>query len=584
MRGRWLLYVALTFGLAYGSPTRLARSVPGDPGDSHLILALLEWGGDRSMRLFQGYWDGPMFSTGRDVMAYTDTFLPLTVPFHLLATISGSEIVAFNLLYVLSWVFCAEATHRLALRVGMQSRAAAIVAVAFTFSTIRLAGSNHFQLAWAGFIPLTFLAVCRFRERPTPLRGIALALTIVAGFLTSAYYGVFLVIGAGAIVGWGLLGDLRRREWRPALAGHATLGAAVAVMLLPIQHWYDSAKACTYGREFDAGALALRPGNLLSASRRATLIGDVPIISDPSLAQSGENHAYVGAVVLVGLVALVAVGVARRRPPEGLRRTGPLTAVWAVGLGTAAIAVGPLSTSMPVPYDLAAEVLPGIDAMLALARLAIFLQLALCLTAGIGIDAMLDRLGTRSSWAVMGVLVAVISVEGLMQHPMLEVVEPPDGSVYEVLADLDGGVAVELPAPPRTTVSVFAFIESTRMARGTDDEIQTVNGYSGYAPAGYDQSVDRLNTFPSSEAVRELRRLGVDHVVLHTARIDTGNDEVSELIEGSGFARYDTDRLGEVLRGLPSRVIEERIDASDGVVLVLTPGPEKEPASACDAG
>ena len=46
--------------------------------------------------MFSGFWQGPMYASGNDVMAYTDTFLPLAIPFRLVNAVSGSPVVAFN--------------------------------------------------------------------------------------------------------------------------------------------------------------------------------------------------------------------------------------------------------------------------------------------------------------------------------------------------------------------------------------------------------------------------------------------------------------------------------------------------------
>ena len=169
---RVFLFVAFTIGLAYENPTRLRRSVPGNPADAYLIMSLLEWGSNRSVDLFRGYWDGPMFASGENVMAYTDTFLPLVVPFGLLELITGSRVLAFNLLYLAGWVFCAEASYRLLLRFVPVRSAATVGALAFTFSTIRVSQSAHFQLAWAGFIPLGILLFFRLKDKPSVGRGI----------------------------------------------------------------------------------------------------------------------------------------------------------------------------------------------------------------------------------------------------------------------------------------------------------------------------------------------------------------------------------------------------------------------------
>ena len=70
-----------------------------------------------------------MFAGGDAAMAYSDTFLPLTVPFAVLRALFG-RVVAFNILYIASWIFCAEATYRLAMRLVRNRFAASAAACA----------------------------------------------------------------------------------------------------------------------------------------------------------------------------------------------------------------------------------------------------------------------------------------------------------------------------------------------------------------------------------------------------------------------------------------------------------------------
>ncbi len=224
---RVLVFSLFTLALAYENPLRLRRSIPGNPGDAYLVLALLEWGGDRSTHAFRGYWDGPMYSSGRDVMAYTDTFLPLTVPFHLIEAVGGSKVLAFNVLYLASWVLCAEATYHLARRFVTNRAAATVAALAFTFSTIRIAQSGHFQLAWACLIPLTLLAYFRLQDKPTIGRGALVGLCAVTQFLTSAYYGLILLVCIVVLVMVSALQGYRNGTLRTSAAG---AGAALVVL------------------------------------------------------------------------------------------------------------------------------------------------------------------------------------------------------------------------------------------------------------------------------------------------------------------------------------------------------------------
>src|SRR6478735_2609410 len=92
---RLALFTLLTIILVFPSLGDISTSIPGNPGDAYLIMALLEWGGRSATHLYRGFWDGPMFAGGKAAMGYSDTFLPLTVPFAVLRALFG-RVIAFN--------------------------------------------------------------------------------------------------------------------------------------------------------------------------------------------------------------------------------------------------------------------------------------------------------------------------------------------------------------------------------------------------------------------------------------------------------------------------------------------------------
>ena len=570
---RLALWSTLTMVLAYESPTRLTRSIPGNPGDAYLVLSLLEWGADRSVHLFSGYWDGPMFTAGNDVMAYTDTFLPLVIPFGLIELVTGSRVLAFNLLFLASWVLCAEATYRLALRLTRNRTSATVAAAAFTFSTIRLSQTDHFQLAWAGFIPLTIVALLRMRESPTVLRGVVLGAVLVVQMLTSAYYGVVMIAFSGICVALMAIDSLRRRTIRHEGGAIVAFLVVLGGLMAPIAHWYASAQSGAPPRVDDPSVYALRLGDLRSPPPRSTLLRHIPFLDGDTIGRSSENYAYLGLFVLV-FVPVLAIALAVRWERYHHLLTPPAAWIAIVSLGAVCglVAFGPdpvLGVSLPF-YDLAVRLVPGFDSVVALVRLMVFTELALVLLAAAGLMVLLRRIDQRRLRAVIGiVLLVVVVLEGLNEHQMLDVVEPRPGSVNAVLEDLDPGVVALLPMAPREVRPTSVYIEATRMALGSNDDLQSVNGYSGRAPNGYAESVYVINTFPAPEALDELARLGVDYVAIYTEPLATGMASVDELVADSGLSSFDPAEVERRLASVPPGLVARRIDATDGVVLVL---------------
>jgi hypothetical protein len=572
---RLALFSGLTMLLAIDQRRRLGSMVPGDPGDAFLILSLLEWGGDRSVHLFDGYWNGPMFAGGNDVMAYTDSFLPLAVPFKLIELVTGSRVIAFNALYLSSWVLCAESTYHLARRLMASRGAATVAAVGFTFSTIRLAQTNHFQLAWAGLIPLSLLLLVRLLDRSTWQRGVGLALVILALTLTSAYYGLIMLLFTSAVVILQAAIDAWRRVLTERWRGVAAFLLTVGIPMLYVRHKYEAAQASSTSRTVYPGVFALRLGDLRSPAPRSSYMRRIGVLDTDVVVRSSENYAYIGVLVIV-LVPLLAVLIVVRPQQAGVvfaaRRIWLMVAGLGVGAALIAVGRGPiLGLHMPF-YDWARDVVPGVSSIVALVRLFVFGQLLLSLLAAAATGWVLARLPSPQwRYTVCCVLIAVLVIEAQTAHSMVRVVNPRPGSVFEVLDELEPGVVAIIPLPPPPSGGLYAYVEATRMVLGSDDDMRTVNGYSGYAPAAYEQHVESINGFPSPTALDTLRALDVRYVVLPTAPIDTGADSISRTVNDSGFAFIEADEAERRIDQIPDAWLGARYDAVDGIIVELMP-------------
>ncbi len=580
LAGRLGLFFVLTLVLAYPEPWRLGRSIPGNPGDANLVMVVLKWGADRLPRGFRGYADGPFFAAGHDVMAYSDTLLPLVPVFWLIETATGSAVVAFNVLYLASWVICAEATFRLARRLIRNEPASIVAAIAFTFSTIRLSQSGHFQLAWAGFVPLAVLLVFRLRDRPTVTRGALVGLVVVVQFLTSAYYGIVLVPFAAACIGSFAIGTWRsgeRRTFLPAVGGFASV---LVALMAPIAWWYTSATDRAAARPDEYSVHALRLGDLRSPAPSSTLLREIPVLDGDIVGRSSERYAYVGVLVLVFVPVLAwLVATGRHRWRELFSPRAEWVAVVALGVVAALVSVGSepvLGIVLPF-HDVALAIVPGFDSVRALVRLVVFAQLAAVLLAGAAIAVLLDRVRSdRLRFGVAALLVVVVAVEGLQDHELLDVVEPQPGSVHSAMEQLEPGVVALLPMAPPEVWPESVFLESTRMVLGVDDDLQSLNGYSGRQPEGYAGWIPVINEFPSPAALDLLADLDVRYVVLYTAPIDTGADRYTALVNDSGLAYFEPGELDRRLAALPAAVVAGRIDRPDGIIIELAGGRDGE--------
>jgi hypothetical protein len=455
----------------------------------------------------------------------------------------------------------------------VRARSVAIAcAVAFTFSTIRLAQEGHFQLAWAGFIPLTVLLLGRYRDRPTLVRGLAVAVSAVTQLLTSAYYGVPLLVLTAVVVSVEAALAARRGPLRDVVGPPMAFLGAVLVVMLPVQYAYHVAEESAVPRDVYPAAFELHLGDLRAPSPTA----DLPrMISFFDRAPDGrsENFAYVGAFAILFVpIAIVMFATDRvRRRAVDRARIGDWIIVGSLGLFGLMFAVGRrhiVGVKWPF-YDLAVDVIPGLGSTVAIVRFVIFTELLLVLVGGWGLARLLRGRSARVRVLAVATILGLIAVEARQSHELVDVVSPQRGSVFDAMTELDAGVVLELPIPGHDQGILQAFLESTRLVLSTDDDLRSINGYSGHTPKGYDAEAPVLNSFPSEESLDLLAELGVDYVVLHTAPIDTGMPGVTDAVNAGGFAYVDRSDAEQRIAAIPPGAISARIDADDGIIIEL---------------
>ena len=168
------------------------------------------------------------------------------------------------------------------------------------------------------------------------------------------------------------------------------------------------------------------------------------------------------------------------------------------------IAVGKLDYLFP--YRLLYEFAPGWQALRTPGRLMAFATLGLALLAAAGTDRVRDgvagrRPGTLWPTVVVGLLVALVVVEGWPRHRYLAVPEPPS--------------AVRLPEPQLHLPADGKDADVLYGFWSTNGFPELVNGASGFEPRSRRALRMSLEAFPDRATVARLRALGVRTVILH---------------------------------------------------------------------
>ena len=498
-----------------------------------------------------------------DALAHTDLLLTsaiLAVPFFLL---SGNALLGFNVLMLLTFVLSGYATFLLVRRLiagrPYATHAALFAGALFAFCPYRLAHVAQLNTMTTYWLPLILLFMHRYLEggrRPRDLVFVALSFTLNA--LSGLYYGAFAALMAALFF---VLWSLIRREapkGRDFLYGVPVFGLAAA--LLAALLWPYLARSADAGHAWDMGNVAyysFEPAALLTSPPQSLLLGWTP----EAFGITAENGKPAYELMLYpGLAAALLAAYAL------LRRSASGTEVLYAALGVAffVFSWGPATvvdgSVVSLPYRLLYEYAPGFGSLRVPARMWAIVMLCIAVLAALGLRGMMEALGGRRATAVLGAVSLLAALEFAPALPLERYEDPGPpvpGPAYAYLAENAGedDVVVEVPfASP-----VDPFRETPRMYRSTLGFWRLVNGFASYMPGEYWERRSVLNSFPNTGSLDEMRRLGVDYVVVHP----------KEYAEDGADGR-------EVVRRADGTASLERVAGDGEVTLYRLSGPGEE--------
>ena len=160
------------------------------------------------------------------------------------------------------------------------------------------------------------------------------------------------------------------------------------------------------------------------------------------------------------------------------------------------------------------EHVPALGAIRCYSRAGQMALIGMGVLAGYGAAALLSR-GGRALALLPRLALAVALVAAVN----LEALRAPLGyrdfrgipAIYDVLRDEPHAVVVELPFYDRRAF----FGHAGYMINATRHRHPIVNGYSGFAPPGFEATAQTMRAFPGDVALDLMHTLGVTHVVVH---------------------------------------------------------------------
>jgi hypothetical protein len=523
----------LTVVKTYPLIQQIGTHLPGDYGDPVLVAWILAWGSHALTNDPWGLFNANIFYPVQNTLALSEHMIAVVPFFGLPYLITGNPILAYNIVFLLSFIFCGISMYLLVYHWAENFWAALLSGCLFAFAPIRFAEISHLQLNSFYWTPLVFLFLDRFANHKRWIDLICFAMFYWLQVLCSVYLAWFITIALGIyILYWTLYID-RSLVSRAMVTRYTAFIVSSLVILLPFhvpyykikQHW--EFLTLLQDRVYWSADILLHyfsPPHLFNDVYLSLVRYLSPAIAYP---RNGILlfPGFISAMLVSAALLPVATLTLSRRELQLKKLFGLiLISSFLLSLGPYLLVLG-VNTGIPLPYQLFYYLAPGFQAMRVPARFAIMAGLAACVLAGLGFLKVCDVL--RRRWRVkkprvlsfegrlalllIGMFIAELGFKPLPLVSMPTADQVPE--VYRWLATGElGGPILELPHNQRETLKYMYF--------STYHWLPLVNGASGYAPSAYTQLSAEIAALPSPQAVELLRAIGVKGLILHTDRLE----------------------------------------------------------------
>jgi hypothetical protein len=521
-----LLFVALaivhTWPLA-SDPGHLGRH---DNRDTILNEWIVAWVAHQATHAPLHLFDANIFYPERYTLAYSEPMIVQAAMGAPMLWLGASPVLTYSLLLILGFALTGWTMCLVVKRWTGDWTAGLVSGLVFAFCSHTLTRIPHLQAQHVEFLPLALFALDALLARPTPGRGVKLAVWSVLQALTSVYLLAITLFTLGAAM------LARPRDWwggktRPVLRALGMTTAIAAVVLLPfllpyyvVSHGQGLTRSLADATHYSAAwnDYLTTPSRLHSAwwSRPFT----------------GGTGLFPGALGLLLTLFAMVRGVAFKDP-----RARMCLVIGVVGVY---LSFGPKMPGYAVLYT----VIPILHGIRATARFGYMATLAVAVLAGFGVASLRTLVPARRWTLIAVVLVSCAALEPLaapLGLSRFDGIAP----VYARVPRGPGVVVVEVPFPgPRS-----AQFHANYMLNSTANWQPLVNGYSGFQPASFYRHADGLQVFPDDRSMAMLRDIGVTHVFVHRNRLSPARLELlkarNELKRIDGFGETE---LYEVVR------------------------------------
>jgi hypothetical protein len=462
------------------------HSVP-DKGDPLFSTWRISWIAHQLVRDPIRLFDGNIFHPEVLTLTYSD---PVIVPGLMSAPfiwLGAHQLSVYTLLLLSGFALSGVATYYLVRELTGRRDAAAIAGVVFAICPFRFEHYSHLEMQMTMWMPLVLLGLHRTMTSGRLGDGVATGVAFGLQTLSSLYYGCYLAVYVlpVALVLW----IARGRPMAPVRALAA--GALVAaIMAAPVGLQFVRNKPMLGERpDSDVRLYSATAGDYFEPHIRSRLYGAWSPGGLP------ERQLFTGfAPIVLAVVALW--------PPFTAAR-------FAYGVGLAVAVDGSLGFNGMI-FEGLREWVPPFRGLRVPARFAIIVSFTLAVLSGFGVASILRR---WPNWrpAIFAAILAIVVIESMPRLELEQVAaQPPD--IYRTLDPEAPVVLAEIPVGANDWGVHF---DAQYIYFATFHWQRLVNGNSGFFPPSYQEFIERVRSFPSTNSIAYLRSRGVQYFSIH---------------------------------------------------------------------
>jgi hypothetical protein len=528
-------FTVLTLLRTYPLIRHFDTQLPGGRGDPQLVTWILAWGVHALTTDPLNLFNANIFYPVQNTLALSEHMIAVSPIFASVYLPTGNPIMAYNVVFFLSFILCGTAMYLLVHRWTGNFWASLVSGFLFAFGPIRFAEIYHLQLCNFYWAPLVLLFLDEFLISNRWKALLCFAIFYWLQMLASVYLGWLMTISVGVYICVNIPNLSRALLSRSMILQYISFVIASLIIIVPFHIPYHTLQQQWGFSSSLQECIDLSVDPLMNYLSPSHLVNDIylSLIRNyyPRLLYAHRDQRFFPGLVLSFLVVMGSLPVAKcllAGRARQLRRSFGIILIVALllSLGPYLVILG-RNTGIPLPYLLFYYLVPGFQAMRVPARFALLAVLAASVLAAPGFLRVSHFLQRRWShkrvWThgLQGVLalcfIGLANIE--LGFKPLPSVSLPIGhhipAVYQWLATKPlGGPIIEFPLGQSFWEALEYMYFSTFHWR------PLVNGASRFLPRTHAQLSSALRDFPTRKGAELLGALGVRSVVVHTDRLD----------------------------------------------------------------